>query len=76
MLAGRMSAFHFFGPLSRRKHRYPLEISLSYVPGALDFVTLEDILETLPGTEIMDETDRVRSFRRYAKQRWVRKLGA
>ena len=37
-------------------------------------VTLEDILETLLGTEIMDETDNVSNLRRYAKQRWSRRL--
>lgn len=40
----------------------------------LGIVTLEDILETLLGTEIMDETDNVANLRRYAKQRWSRKL--
>ncbi|MGM0569451.1 CNNM domain-containing protein [Marinobacter sp.] len=40
----------------------------------LGIVTLEDILETLLGTEIMDETDNVSNLRRYAKQRWSRKL--
>jgi len=40
----------------------------------LGVVTLEDILETLLGTEIMDETDNVSNLRRYAKQRWSRRL--
>lgn len=40
----------------------------------LGIVTLEDILETLLGTEIMDETDNVSNLRRYAKQRWSRRL--
>lgn len=40
----------------------------------LGIVTLEDLLETLLGTEIMDETDNVSNLRRYAKQRWSRKL--
>ncbi|WP_242634358.1 CBS domain-containing protein [Marinobacter salicampi] len=39
----------------------------------LGLVTMEDILETLLGTEIMDETDKVSNLRRYAKQRWTRK---
>lgn len=37
-------------------------------------ITLEDVLEALLGTEIMDETDNVSNLRRYAKQRWSRKL--
>lgn len=40
----------------------------------LGIVTLEDILETLLGTEIVDETDNVSNLRRYAKQRWSRRL--
>jgi magnesium and cobalt exporter, CNNM family len=40
----------------------------------MGIVTLEDILETLLGTEIMDETDNVSNLRRYAKQRWSRRL--
>lgn len=37
-------------------------------------VTLEDILETIIGQDIMDETDNVSNLRRYAKQRWSRRL--
>ena len=37
-------------------------------------VTLEDILETILGRDIMDETDNVSNLRRYAKQRWSRRL--
>ncbi|ROU01391.1 DUF21 domain-containing protein [Marinobacter sp. R17] len=37
-------------------------------------VTMEDILETILGLEIMDETDNVANLRRYAKERWSRRL--
>ncbi len=40
----------------------------------LGLVTVEDILETLLGTQIMDETDKVSDLRRYARQRWIRKM--
>lgn len=36
----------------------------------LGLVTLEDVLETLIGQAIMDETDDIPDMRRYAKQRW------
>ncbi|MBK81946.1 MAG: hemolysin [Gammaproteobacteria bacterium] len=36
--------------------------------------TMEDILETIIGQDIMDETDNVSNMRRYAKQRWSRRL--
>lgn len=37
-------------------------------------ITMEDVIETLLGHEIMDETDNVSNLRRYAKQRWSRRL--
>ena len=37
-------------------------------------VTLEDILESILGREIMDETDNVADLRLYARQRWNRRL--
>lgn len=36
----------------------------------LGLITLEDIIETILGHPIMDETDTIPSLRRYAKQRW------
>ena len=37
-------------------------------------ITLEDIIETILGTPIMDETDNIASLRRYARQRWDKRL--
>jgi len=40
----------------------------------LGLVTLEDIIETILGQPIMDETDNVASLRRYAKQRFGQRI--
>ncbi len=37
-------------------------------------VTLEDIIETILGQDIVDETDSVANLRHYAKQRWVKRI--
>ncbi|RUO63863.1 Hemolysin, contains CBS domains [Pseudidiomarina planktonica] len=40
----------------------------------LGLVTLEDVIETILGQPIMDETDNVSSLRRYAKQRFGQRI--
>ncbi|HBN60533.1 MAG TPA: hypothetical protein DD442_10520, partial [Halomonas sp.] len=35
---------------------------------------LEDIIETILGQDIVDETDSVANLRHYAKQRWVKRI--
>ena len=37
-------------------------------------ITLEDVIETILGQPIMDETDTIPSLRRYAQQRWDKRL--
>ncbi|MDL0434073.1 CNNM domain-containing protein [Marinobacter sp. TBZ242] len=37
-------------------------------------ITLEDIIETILGQDIVDETDNVANLRKYARQRWTKKL--
>lgn len=63
--------FLFSEMLRERQH---LAVVYDELGTWLGVVTLEDILETLLGTEIMDETDNVSNLRRYAKQRWSRRL--
>src|SRR5690606_22626568 len=40
----------------------------------LGLVTLEDIIETILGQPIMDETDNIPSLRRYARQRFGQRI--
>lgn len=40
----------------------------------LGLITMEDIIETILGQPIMDETDTIPSLRRYAKQRWGQRI--
>ncbi|QEA38257.1 DUF21 domain-containing protein [Pistricoccus aurantiacus] len=37
-------------------------------------ITLEDVIETILGQDIVDETDSVQNLRRYAKQRWLKRI--
>ncbi|HBW08098.1 MAG TPA: hemolysin, partial [Pseudomonas sp.] len=37
-------------------------------------VTLEDIMETIIGQPIMDETDDIPNMRRFAKRRWDHRI--
>jgi CBS domain containing-hemolysin-like protein len=60
---------------SERQH---LAVILDEYGGILGMVTQEDIIETLLGLEIMDETDKVTDLQKYARQKWeerARKMG-
>ena len=42
--------------------------------GGLDgIITMEDVIETFLGLEIMDESDQVIDMQKYAKQKWIQK---
>lgn len=60
---------------SKREH---LAIVVDEFGGPIGLVTLEDVIETLLGLEIMDETDSVADLQQYARNLWrerSRKLG-
>jgi CBS domain containing-hemolysin-like protein len=54
--------------LAERQH---IALAVDEHGGTAGLVTLEDILETLMGREIMDETDTVEDLRSLARKRWL-----
>lgn len=40
----------------------------------LGVISMEDVIETILGHDIVDETDNVANLRKYAKQRWTKRL--
>jgi len=71
-----VSLFHLFEQLlDRREH---IALAIEEYGGAAGLVTMEDILETLLGFEIVDETDKITNMRTWARKRWyerARSLG-
>lgn len=53
--------------LDERQH---IAIVVSEYGGTQGLVTLEDVVETLLGTEIVDEIDKVEDMQAYARKRW------
>jgi CBS domain containing-hemolysin-like protein len=41
--------------------------------GTVGLVTLEDLMETLVGLEIVDETDSVKDMQKFARERWLKR---
>jgi len=61
-----------------QENRSHLAIVVDSYGGTLGLLTLEDIIETLFGLEIMDETDAISDLQKYARQKWearARKMG-
>lgn len=63
---------YLFGEMLRQRQH--MAVVYDELGTWVGIVTMEDILETILGQEIMDETDNVSNLRRYAKQRWSRRL--
>ncbi|SJN13475.1 Magnesium and cobalt efflux protein CorC [Halomonas citrativorans] len=40
----------------------------------LGIITLEDVIETILGQDIVDETDKIQNLRNHAKQRWLKQV--
>lgn len=64
--------FSVWEELLRRKEHIALVVD--EYGGMEGIVTMEDIIETLLGFEIVDETDAVADMRKYARERWEQRL--
>jgi CBS domain containing-hemolysin-like protein len=58
------------------KHRQHIAIVVNEHGGTDGLVTLEDLIETLTGLEIMDETDAAEDMRDLARRRWLERARA
>jgi CBS domain containing-hemolysin-like protein len=58
------------------KERQHIAIVVNEYGGTTGLVTLEDLVETLIGMEIMDETDKVEDMRVLARKQWAERAAA
>ncbi len=58
------------------KNRQHIVIVVDEYGGTKGLVTLEDVIETLMGMEIMDETDTVEDMRVLARKKWIERAKA
>ncbi|MEW6671384.1 MAG: hemolysin family protein [Thermodesulfobacteriota bacterium] len=58
------------------KDRQHIAIVINEYGGTIGLVTLEDLVETLIGMEIMDETDKVEDMQALARKQWAERAAA
>ncbi len=69
-----VSLFSLFDQLlDRREH---IALVVEEYGGIAGLVTMEDILETLLGLEIIDETDKITNMRKWARRQWFQRARA
>lgn len=56
------------------RDRQHLCVIHDYLGTWLGVITMEDVIETILGQDIVDETDNVSNMRKYARQRWTKRL--
>ena len=66
-----LSVFALFNQLLEKKEH--ISIVIDEYGGLVGIVTLEDILETLIGLEIIDESDQEVDMQKFARQKWINK---
>lgn len=54
-------------------HHEHLALVVDDFGGTAGLITMEDVVETLLGAEILDETDAVQDLRKHARERWKRR---
>ncbi len=71
-LPNSINLFSLFNKLIEKKEH--ISMIVDEYGGFDGIVTMEDIIETLLGLEIIDENDKVIDMQEYAKQKWKKKL--
>ena len=66
-----INVFALFNQLLDKKEH--IAIVIDEYGGLVGIITLEDILETLIGLEIIDESDQEIDMQKFARQKWEKK---